>query len=144
MDGFAVSSGIVVIAATNRADIIDPALLRPGRFDRHVTIEAPDAEGRAQILQIHSRGKPLAPDVDWVALAKRTPGFTGADLANAVNEAALLAVREGSRVITRRHVDDAVERVIHGPQRRGRLLDDDERRRLAVHESGHAVAAAAT
>ncbi len=144
MDGFAVSSGIVVIAATNRADIIDPALLRPGRFDRHVTVDLPDAEGRAKILRIHARGRPIAPEVNFDGLAKRTPGFTGADLANVVNEAALLAVRENVRTVTRHHIDDAVERVIHGPQRRGRLLEAEERRRLAVHESGHAVVAAAT
>ena len=144
MDGFAVSSGIVVIAATNRPDIIDPALMRPGRFDRHITVEAPDAEGRAKILALHARGKPVARNVDVTGLARRTPGFTGADLANVVNEAALLAVREGRPAIEQLHLDEAVARVLHGPQRRGRVLTPDERRRLAVHEAGHAVVAAAT
>ena len=144
MDGFSVSSGIVVIAATNRPDIIDPALLRPGRFDRHITIDAPDAIGRAKILQLHAQGKPMAQDVNMAGLAKRTPGYTGADLANVINEAALLAVRENSRVISKHHVDEAVDRVVHGPQRRGRVLEEDERERLAVHESGHAITAAAT
>jgi cell division protease FtsH len=143
MDGFAVSAGIVVMGATNRPDILDPALLRPGRFDRHVTIDAPDAEGRRTILELHARGKPVAPGVDFGRLARRTPGFTGADLANVVNEAALLAVRGGHAQVGSAELDEAVQRVLHGPQRRGRVLSEAERRRAAVHEAGHAVVAAA-
>jgi cell division protease FtsH len=141
MDGFDVSSGIVVIAATNRPDILDPALMRPGRFDRHVIIEPPDAEGRRRILEIHAAGKPLAGDVDLWRLAERTPGFTGADLANVLNEAALLAIRRSIPRIGNAELSEAVERVIGGPQRRGQLLADDERRRAAVHEAGHLVVA---
>ena len=133
MDGFAAGSGIVVIGATNRPDILDPALLRPGRFDRHVTIDAPDVDGRARILQIHSRRKPLHVGFDVVALARRTPGFTGADLANVINDAALLAARADERTISSHHVDEAVARVLHGPQRRGRVITADERRRLLRH-----------
>jgi len=143
MDGFAVSTGIVVMGATNRPDILDPALLRPGRFDRHVTVEAPDAGGRRKILELHARGRPIAPGVDFDRLARRTPGFTGADLANVVNEAALLAVRANRAQIGPGELDEAVQRVLHGPQRRGRVLSDAERRRAAVHEAGHAVVAAA-
>jgi cell division protease FtsH len=142
MDGFDVSSGIVVIAATNRPDILDPALMRPGRFDRHVVVEPPDAEGRHRILEIHAAGKPLAGDVDLWQLAERTPGFTGADLANVLNEAALLAIRRSNPRIGTAELSEAVERVIGGPQRRGQLLTDDERRRAAVHETGHLVVAA--
>jgi cell division protease FtsH len=144
MDGFAVSSGIVVVAATNRPDIIDPALMRPGRFDRHITVDPPDGQGRSLILALHAAKKPLGPDVDLATLARRTPGFTGADLANVVNEAALLAVRGGSRVVHQTHLEEAVDRVLHGPQRRGRVLTADDRLRLATHEAGHAVVAAAT
>jgi cell division protease FtsH len=140
MDGFDVSSGIVVIAATNRPDILDPALLRPGRFDRHIVIEKPDAERRHEILALHVRERPVASDADLRAIAKRTPGFTGADLANVINEAALLSIRSGAAEITRENLNEAVERVLSGP-RRGHVLDDDERRRVAVHEAGHALAA---
>jgi cell division protease FtsH len=143
IDGFDVASGIVVVGATNRPDILDPAVLRPGRFDRHVTVDQPDHEGRRRILELHARGKPLAPEVDFDALARRTPGFTGADLANVVNEAALLTVREGREAIATPVLDEAVQRVLHGPRRRGRVLSLDERRRASVHESGHAVTAAA-
>jgi cell division protease FtsH len=143
MDGFSVTSGIVVIGATNRPDIIDPALMRPGRFDRHVTVEAPDAVGRVKILALHAKGRPLAKDIDLAGLARRTPGFTGADLASVMNEGALLAARARSPRIEAAHLDDAVARVLHGTQRRGRLLTPEERHRLAVHESGHAVVAAA-
>jgi cell division protease FtsH len=144
MDGFSASSGIVVIAATNRPDIIDPALLRPGRFDRHVTVESPDAEGRAKILKLHARSRPVENSVDITSLARRTPGFTGADLANVINEAALLAARERRQVIRQEDLDDAVDRVLHGSQRRGRVLEPEERHRLAVHEAGHAIVSAAT
>jgi cell division protease FtsH len=144
LDGFDVTSGIVVMGATNRPDILDPAVLRPGRFDRHVTLDAPDVVGRRQILELHARGRPVSPDVDFGALARLTPGFTGADLANVINEAALLAIREGrGRQITMAQLSEAVQRVLHGPQRRGRILSTEERTRLAYHESGHALVAAA-
>jgi len=144
MDGFEVSSGIVVMAATNRPDILDPALLRPGRFDRHITVEAPDIHGRVKILQLHSKGKPISNEVDLETLARRTPGFTGADLANVINEAALLAIREGSGTeINQTHLSEAVQRVLHGPQRRGRIMTAEERKRIAFHESGHTLVAAA-
>jgi cell division protease FtsH len=143
MDGFEVSSGVVVMGATNRPDILDPALLRPGRFDRHVTVDEPDWHGRFAILGLHARKKPLAADVDIEYLAHRTPGFTGADLANVVNEAALLAIREGQPRVQMRHFTEAVQRVIAGPQRRGHLMTDDERARVSFHEAGHAVVAAA-
>jgi cell division protease FtsH len=143
IDGFDVSSGLVVIGATNRPDILDPAVVRPGRFDRHVTVAQPDAQGREDILRLHARNKPVAPDVDMAGLAKRTPGFTGADLANVINEAALLTVRGGKSLIEEDLLDEAVERVLHGPQRRGRVLSPAERERAAIHESGHAIVAAA-
>ena len=130
------------MGATNRPDILDPAVLRPGRFDRHVTVDQPDAEGRSKILQLHARGKPLAPDVDFESLAKRTPGFTGADLANVINEAALLTVRGGRERVEADILDEAIQRVLHGPQRRGTVLSPAERERAAVHETGHAVVAA--
>jgi len=143
MDGFEVTSGVVVIAATNRPDILDPALLRPGRFDRHITVEPPDAEGRLAILSLHAKGRPLAPDVDLDDLARATAGFTGADLANVINEGALLALRSGPETLMGpSHLSEAVLRVVHGPQRRGRILSAEERTRLAYHESGHAVVAA--
>ena len=132
-----------MIGATNRPDILDPAVLRPGRFDRHVTVDQPDQEGRRRILELHARRKPIAEGVDLDAVARRTPGFTGADLANVVNEAALLTVRAARPAIEPDVVDEAVQRDLHGPQRRGRVLSEDERRRAAVHESGHAVVAAA-
>ncbi|MGH2810079.1 MAG: ATP-dependent zinc metalloprotease FtsH, partial [Actinomycetota bacterium] len=143
MDGFETAQGIVVVAATNRPDILDPALLRPGRFDRHVTVEPPDIHGREEIMKLHARGKPIGGDVDFASVAKRTSGFTGADVANVVNESALLALRDGQQAnIAMSHVMEAVERVLHGPQRRGRIMSPDERRRLAFHESGHTVVAA--
>jgi cell division protease FtsH len=144
MDGFEVSSGIVVIGATNRPDILDPALLRPGRFDRHVTIDQPDSDGRLEILELHARGKPVAPKVDFEYLAKRTPGFSGADLANVLNEAALLTVREGKPEIEMPELEEAIQRVLAGPKKRGRLLSDEEEHRAAYHEGGHAVVAAAS
>jgi cell division protease FtsH len=144
MDGFDVSSGIVVMAATNRPDIIDPALMRPGRFDRHVTVDQPDVHGREEILKLHAAGKPVAPGVDFGYVARRTPGFTGADLANVVNEAALLTIREGKTEIETPEFEEAVQRVLAGPKRRGRVLSPEERKRTAYHEAGHAVVAAAS
>jgi cell division protease FtsH len=142
MDGFEVSTGVVVIAATNRPDILDPALMRPGRFDRHITVERPDAEGRERILKIHAAKKPLAADVDLGRLAARCPGFTGADLASVVNEAALLTIRRKGSQIHQAELEEAVVRVLEGPQRRGRVLTADERLRAAYHEIGHVVVAA--
>jgi cell division protease FtsH len=141
MDGFDVSRGIVVIGATNRPDILDPALRRPGRFDRHITIERPDGDGRERILKIHARGKPIAQDVDWKDIANRTPGFTGADLANVVNEAALLTIRGLRDQVTVADIHEAIRRVLEGPKRRGHLMTEDERRRAAYHEAGHVVVA---
>ncbi|MDR7543959.1 MAG: ATP-dependent zinc metalloprotease FtsH [Armatimonadota bacterium] len=139
MDGFDPNSGIIVIAATNRPDILDPALLRPGRFDRRIVVDNPDTKGRRAILGVHVRGKPVAEDVDLDALAKRTPGFSGADLANMVNEAALLAARRNKRKITAGEMDEAIDRVIAGPQRRSRILGAKERELVAYHEAGHAL-----
>ncbi len=141
MDGFDVSRGLVVIGATNRPDILDPALRRPGRFDRHITIERPDGEGRERILKIHARNKPIARDVAWKDIADRTPGFTGADLANVVNEAALLTIRGQRSEITTDDIREAIRRVLEGPKRRGHLMTDDERRRAAYHEAGHVIVA---
>ncbi|HET6793117.1 MAG TPA: ATP-dependent zinc metalloprotease FtsH [Acidimicrobiales bacterium] len=143
MDGFSATSGIVVVAATNRADILDPALVRPGRFDRHIAVEPPDVAGRLAILSLHASGRRLEPDVDLDAVARATPGFTGADLANVLNEASLLAARRRAPAVTPEDLGEAIERVVAGPARRARLLDEDERRRLAWHEAGHAVVAAA-
>src|SRR3954452_8877988 len=141
MDGFAVSCGIVVIGATNRPDILDPALRRPGRFDRHITIERPDGEGRERILRIHARNKPFTSNVDWNEIANRTPGFTGADLANVVNEAALLTIRGLRDQVTRDDVLEAIRRVLEGPKRRGHLMSEGERQRAAYHEAGHVIVA---
>jgi cell division protease FtsH len=142
MDGFDVSAGIVVMAATNRPDILDPALLRPGRFDRHVLIDVPDIGRREDILRLHAKGRPIAADVDFHELARQTPGFTGADLASVINEAALLTIRASHPTIDAPTLSEAVQRVLGGPQRRGHLLTDEERRRVACHEAGHAVVAA--
>jgi cell division protease FtsH len=142
MDGFETTSGIVVIAATNRPDILDPALMRPGRFDRHITVERPDAEGRERILRIHASKKPMSTDVDLNRIAARTPGFTGADLASVVNEAALLTIRRKGSTITMKEFEEAVIRVLEGPQRRGQVLTAEERHRAAYHEIGHVVVAA--
>jgi cell division protease FtsH len=142
MDGFETTSGIVVIAATNRPDILDPALMRPGRFDRHITVERPDAVGRERILRIHASKKPMSEDVDLNRIAARTPGFTGADLASVVNEAALLTIRRKGSTITMKEFEEAVVRVLEGPQRRGQVLTPEERRRAAYHEIGHVVVAA--
>jgi cell division protease FtsH len=139
LDGFDQGARIVVIGATNRADVLDEALLRPGRFDRQVTVDAPDVTGREAILAVHARCKPLAADADLGLLARRTPGFTGADLANLINEAALLAAREQLPVIGMAQLEAAVDRVLAGPERRGRLLSLEERRTIAYHEMGHAL-----
>jgi cell division protease FtsH len=143
MDGFDVRGGVILIAATNRPDVLDPALLRPGRFDRQVAVEAPDLAGRYKILQVHSRGKPLAGDVDLMSVARRTPGFTGADLANVLNEAALLTARSNAKLVTARAMDEAIDRVIAGPQKRTRLMGEKEKLITAYHEGGHALVAAA-
>jgi cell division protease FtsH len=144
MDGFDVSQGVVVMGATNRPDILDPALLRPGRFDRYVTVEQPDAVGRRLILELHARNKPMSPEIDYDYLAKRTPGFSGADLANVINEGALLTVRGGGAVVETPMLEEAIQRVVSGTQKKGRVLSDHERQRAAYHESGHAVVSAAT
>jgi len=141
MDGFDPNAGVVLIAATNRPDVLDPALLRPGRFDRRIIVENPDINGRKAILELHSRGKPMADDIDLHILARRTPGFSGADLANAVNEAALLAARRNRTKITMADMEDAVDRVMAGPERRSRVISDHERKILAHHEVGHALLA---
>jgi cell division protease FtsH len=143
MDGFDVRGGVILIAATNRPDILDPALLRPGRFDRQIGVEAPDLVGRNQILQVHSRGKPMAPHVDLMSVARRTPGFTGADLANVLNEAALLTARQNQKTIDNEALDEAIDRVIAGPQKRTRLMSEKEKLITAYHEGGHALVAAA-
>ncbi len=143
MDGFDVQGGVILIAATNRPDILDPALLRPGRFDRQIAVERPDLIGRGQILQVHARGKPLAEGVDLTAVARRTPGFTGADLANVLNEAALLTAREGKGLIDDDALDEAIDRVVAGPQKRTRLMNETEKKITAYHEGGHALVAAA-
>jgi cell division protease FtsH len=143
MDGFDVRGGVILIAATNRPDILDPALLRPGRFDRQIGVEAPDLAGRHQILKVHSRGKPMAEGVDLLSVARRTPGFTGADLANVLNEAALLTARQNQKLIDDEALDEAIDRVIAGPQRRTRLMSEKEKLITAYHEGGHALVAAA-
>ncbi|MEA5153856.1 MAG: ATP-dependent zinc metalloprotease FtsH [Raineyella sp.] len=143
MDGFDVHGEVILIAATNRPDVLDPALLRPGRFDRQIPVEAPDMKGREKILQVHAAGKPMAPDVNLSTVAKRTPGFTGADLANVLNEAALLTARNNAPVITNAALDEAIDRVIAGPQKRTRLMNEHERLVTAYHEGGHALVAAA-
>ncbi|MGO2861249.1 MAG: ATP-dependent zinc metalloprotease FtsH [Brevibacterium sp.] len=143
MDGFDVKTNVILIAATNRPDVLDPALLRPGRFDRQIPVEAPDMKGRKHILEVHAADKPLAEEVDLGQIAKRTPGFSGADLANVLNEAALLTARENAKVIDNRILDEAIDRVIAGPQKRTRLMNDKERLVTAYHEGGHALVAAA-
>ncbi len=140
MDGFDTDTNVILIAATNRPDILDPALLRPGRFDRRVTMDAPDVKGRRQILDVHVRGKPLAADVDLDTIAKQTPGFAGADIENLVNEAAILAARRNRRSISMSELQEAIERVIAGPERRSRLITPKEKEIIAYHESGHAIA----
>ena len=142
MDGFSANEGIIVIAATNRPDILDPALLRPGRFDRHVTVDRPDVVGRQAIINVHAKDKPLESEIDIAVLARRTPGFTGADIANMMNEAALLAARRGKKLIGMEELEDAVERVIAGPEKKSRVISDQEKQLVAYHEAGHAVVGA--
>ena len=143
MDGFDVRGGVILIAATNRPDVLDPALLRPGRFDRQIQVDAPDLNGRHMILKVHSRGKPMASDIDLLSVARRTPGFTGADLANVLNEAALLTARQNQKLIGNEALDEAIDRVIAGPQRNSRLMSEKEKLVTAYHEGGHALVAAA-
>jgi cell division protease FtsH len=139
MDGFDTDTNVIIMAATNRPDILDPALLRPGRFDRRVVLDRPDVRGREAILKVHIKGKPLAPDIDTTILARSTPGFVGADLENLVNEAAILAARRNKRIITQSEFEEAIERVIAGPERKSRLISEEEKRIVAYHEAGHAV-----
>ena len=142
MDGFAANAGVIVLSATNRPDVLDRALLRPGRFDRQVVVDAPDIDGREAVLKVHVRGKPLAREVDLRRIAQATPGFSGADLANAVNEAALLAARRHGKEIQQMDLEEAVEKVVAGPERKSRRLREEEKRRVAYHEVGHALVAA--
>ncbi|MBV9472440.1 MAG: AAA family ATPase, partial [Solirubrobacterales bacterium] len=139
MDGFEMKDNIILIAATNRPDILDPALLRPGRFDRQIVVDRPDRTGRKKILEVHTRGKPLAREIDVDALAGQTPGFTGADLSNLVNEAALLAARNGKREITQVELEEGIMRVIAGPEKKTRVMSNKERKITAYHEMGHAI-----
>ena len=141
MDGFEAHEQVILIAATNRPDILDPALLRPGRFDRQIGVDRPDVKGREAIIKVHSKNKPLEKGLDLLAIARRTPGFTGADLANVLNEAALLTARENRKVISSTDVDEAIDRVMAGPQRKSRLMSEEERRVTAYHEGGHALVA---
>lgn len=139
MDGFSANEGIIMIAATNRPDILDPALLRPGRFDRQIVVDRPDIKGRKEILKVHVKGKPIGDDVELEVIAQRTPGFTGADLSNLVNEAALLTARRDKKVINMPEMEEAAERVIMGPERKSRVISDKEKRLTAYHEGGHTV-----
>ncbi len=141
MDGFDTNANVIVMAATNRPDILDPALLRPGRFDRHVVIDLPDIKGRKAILEVHAKGKPLAKEVDFETIAKGTPGFSGADLANVINEAALLAARRDRKDITLKELEDAADRVLAGPEKKSRIISPKEKEIIAYHESGHALTA---
>ena len=141
MDGFEANGQVILIAATNRPDVLDPALLRPGRFDRQIPVERPDLKGREDILKVHAKNKPISKEVELVAYARRTPGFTGADLANVLNEAALLSAREGQKTIGNAQIDEAIDRVMAGPQRKSRLMSEEERRVTAYHEAGHALVA---
>lgn len=139
MDGFDTDTNVIVVAATNRPDILDPALLRPGRFDRRVTLDRPDVKGREAILRVHVKGKPLDPELDLASIARGTPGLVGADLENLVNEGAILAARRNKRAIGQSELEEAIERVIMGPERKSRLISDEEKRIIAYHEAGHAV-----
>ncbi len=141
MDGFESNGQVILIASTNRPDVLDPALLRPGRFDRQIPVERPDLKGREDILKVHAKNKPIAKEVELLAYARRTPGFTGADLANVLNEAALLSAREGQKSIGNTQIDEAIDRVMAGPQRKSRLMSEEERRVTAYHEAGHALVA---
>lgn len=142
MDGFETNAGIIILAATNRPEVLDRALLRPGRFDRQVLVDAPDADGRHAVLKVHARNKPLGQDVNLQRIARATPGFSGADLANTLNEAALLAARRKVKQIEQRDIEEAIEKVVAGPERKGRRLNEQEKRRVAYHEAGHAIVAA--
>ncbi len=139
MDGFGNNEGVIIIAATNRPDILDPALLRPGRFDRQIVVGTPDIKGREEILRVHSRGKPLAGDVNLTNIAKSTAGFTGADLENLLNEAALLAARENVHQINNRHIEEATRKVMMGPEKKSRVISEKEKKLTAYHEAGHAI-----
>ena len=139
MDGFGANEGIIMIAATNRPDILDPALLRPGRFDRQIVVDRPDIKGRTEILKVHVKGKPMADDVELEVIAQRTPGFTGADLSNLVNEAALMTARKNKKKISMPEMEEAAERVIMGPERKSRVISDNEKKLTAYHEGGHTV-----
>ena len=139
MDGFETNEGIILIAATNRPDVLDPALLRPGRFDRQVVVPNPDIIGREKILKVHTRKVPMSSDVDIRTVARGTPGFSGADLANIVNEAALLAARRGKRMVTHTEFEDAKDKVMMGPERRSMVMTDDDKKLTAYHEAGHAL-----
>jgi cell division protease FtsH len=141
MDGFDTDTNVIIIAATNRPDILDPALLRPGRFDRRVTLDRPDVKGREAILKVHVKGKPLDPEIDLASVARGTPGFVGADLENLVNEAAILAARRNKKSIGQSELEEAIERVVMGPERKSRLISDEEKRIIAYHEAGHAIVA---
>jgi cell division protease FtsH len=141
MDGFDTDTNVIIVAATNRPDILDPALLRPGRFDRRVVLDPPDMRGREAILRVHVKGKPLSPDVDLAVLARSTPGFVGADIENLVNEGAILAARRNKKVVGQNELEEAIERVIAGPERKSRLISEEEKRIIAYHEAGHAVVA---
>lgn len=142
LDGFKTNTGVILLAASNRPEVLDKALLRPGRFDRQVVVDAPDLEGRLAVLKVHARGRRLADSADLKKIAQATPGFSGADLANAINEAALMAARRGEAIITQHDLEEAVEKVVAGPERRSRRLNEDEKRRVAYHETGHALVAA--
>ena len=139
MDGFGSNEGVIVMAATNRPDILDKALLRPGRFDRQITVNYPDVKGREEILKVHSRGKPLGPDVNLATIAKSTAGFTGADLANLLNESALLAVRHGKKAITQEEIEDATIKVVMGAEKKSHIISDKDKKVTAYHEAGHAI-----
>src|SRR6202034_3431072 len=141
MDGFDVKGGVILIAATNRPDILDPALLRPGRFDRQIAVGPPDVLGREAVLKVHAKGKPFAQDVDLATIARRTPGFTGADLANVINEAALLTARNNTKQITTVTLEEAIDRVTAGPMRKTRAMSEKEKKVTAYHEGGHALVA---
>jgi cell division protease FtsH len=141
MDGFEANGQVILIAATNRPDVLDPALLRPGRFDRQIPVERPDLKGREDILKVHAKDKPISKEIELIAYARRTPGFTGADLANVLNEAALLTAREGLKTVSNSQLDEAIDRVMAGPQRKSRLMSEEERRVTAYHEAGHALVA---
>jgi cell division protease FtsH len=139
MDGFETDTNVIIMAATNRPDILDPALLRPGRFDRRVILDRPDMRGREQILEVHVKGKPLSPDVDLGVVARSTPGFVGADLANLINESAILAARRDKKLIGQEELEESIDRVIAGPERKSRLISVEEKKIVAYHEAGHAV-----